>query len=440
MKTFRLMIIAIVLMFVPVMRGADYKPSAENVAARESFVNDRFGIFIHWGMYSLFGHGEWYQYKEKINYEEYAKGANAFYPHDFDAERWVDFLKSCGARYITITSRHHDGFSMWDTKQSDFKITNTPFGRDVLKELAAACEKRGMKLGFYYSHLDWHRLDYPCGDKGDAHVLGRDRSKEDWSSYYKFMNAQLTELLIGYGKVNCIWFDGMWSHNTDSVPFDWGLEEQYGLIHRLQPSCLVVNNHHMAVIPGEDVQPWERDLPGENTKGHTGMDVGHLPLETCATMVDHDNWAYDLGEYGCYMSGKELIQLLVRTAGKDANLLLNIGPRPDGNIPEEAMSRLRDMGDWLKQYGETIYGSRGGDISDGEHYVSTTKGNHIYLHFLKGGVDEVKFEVAGKVKSISSMMGEANAVVKYSQKGRTVTLEPKIVADVPDFIYDVELR
>ena len=414
--------------------GGGYEPTAENLAAREAFVNDRFGVFIHWGLYSMYGHGEWYQYKEDIDYREYQKGMGAFYPGEFDAESWVKFLKSCGVRYITFTTRHHEGFSMWDTKESDFKITNTPFGRDVLKELADACERYGMKLGLYYSHIDWHTPDYPVGKHGKQ--LGREK-KPNWARYYKFMNDQLTELLTRYGRVNCIWFDGMWEHGGEPEPFDWQLDEQYKLIHRLQPACLVINNHHGAVIAGEDVQTWERDLPGENKNGHAGLDVGHLPLETATTMCD-ETWGYDLREYGKFRSSKELIQLLVRTAAKDANLLLNVGPRPDGKLPEEAKDRLYDIGMWLAANGETIYGTRGGTITDGEHYVSTTKGQHTYIHLIKGGLSELNFETDGKVVSITQFKSDMK--IEYKQKGRQVSVKLKYPATATDYILDVQTR
>ena len=434
----RLVMALVVMLQVQLMNAQAseaYVPTAENLAAREAFMNDRFGIFIHWGLYSMFGHGEWYQYKEDIDYREYQKGMNAFYPAKFNADEWVKFLKDCGARYITITSRHHEGFSMWDTKQSKFKITNTPLGRDVLKELADACARHDMKLGFYYSHIDWHTPDYPIGRLGK--LLGRE-NKPNWARYYTFMNNQLTELLSDYGKVNCIWFDGMWEHGGEPEPFDWQLDEQYKLIHRLQPACLVINNHHEAVIPGEDVQTWERDLPGENKNGHAGMDMGALPLETATTMCDHDNWGYDLSEFGKFRSSKELIQLLVRTAAKDANLLLNIGPRPDGKIPEEAVDRLRDMGSWLKVNGETIYGTRGGSIGDGEHFVSTTKGKHTYLHFIKGGLKEVSFEIDGQVARIVPLNSNQN--IEFKQKGREVKMEVIYPSTATDYILDVVVK
>ena len=185
-----------------------YQPTEENLKTREEFSNDRFGIFIHWGIYSMFAQGEWYLQNAGLDRDEYAKAADAFYPHRFNAQEWVSAVKASGAKYICITSRHHDSFSMWDTAESDFNIVDaTPFKRDVLKELAEECQKQGIALHLYYSHADWSRDDYPQGRTG-YYVKGRDRSKTSYDNYFNFMNQQITELLTNYGPIRCIWFDG----------------------------------------------------------------------------------------------------------------------------------------------------------------------------------------------------------------------------------------
>ena len=326
-----------------------YVPSEEVKRSQKEFSADRFGIFIHWGIYSMFGQGEWY-----LNYgvkaDEYAKAAKGFYPIDFNAEEWARAIKGSGAKYICFTSRHHDGFSMWDTKQSDYNIVkSTPFKRDIVKELSEACQKEDLKLHLYYSHIDWTRPDYPRGRTGLS--TGRDSTYSDWDNYYKFMNAQLTELLTNYGPIRAIWFDGVWDHDQDTVPFDWQLGPQYEMIHRLQPACLVGNNHHITPFEGEDIQIFERDAPGENTAGLSGQEISRLPLETCQTM--NGMWGYKVIDTN-YKSTTELIRFLVKTAGLGANLLLNIGPQPNGELPATALDRLKDMGEWLSVNGETI--------------------------------------------------------------------------------------
>ena len=360
------------------MAQNEYVPTEENRKSRQEFSDMKFGIFIHWGIYSMFGNGEWFMNIAGVNAKEYAKAADAFYPHRFNAEEWVSAIKGSGAKYITITSRHHDGFSMWGTKQSDYNIVDaTPFHRDVLKELSAACQEQGIRLHFYYSHLDWTREDYPWGRTG--HQTGRDSTKADWPHYYQFMNNQLTELLTNYGPIGAIWFDGFWDHDEDTVPFDWQLDEQYAMIHRLQPACLVGNNHHENVLPGEDIQIFERDIPGRNTAGYSGQDISLLPLETCQTM--NSMWGYKVTD-PYYKSVEELIRYLVETAGKGANLLLNIGPQPNGELPAAALERLKGMGEWLGTYGEAIYGTTAGDLQDQPWGTSTRKGSTLFLHIF----------------------------------------------------------
>lgn len=394
----------------------DYIPSEENLKSRQEFSDMKFGIFLHWGIYSMFGQGEWYMNNANLDWREYAKAASGFYPAKFNAKAWVSAIKDSGAKYITITSRHHDGFSMWGTKQSDFNIVDgTPYGKDVLKMLADECHAQGVMLNFYYSHLDWRREDYPQGRTG--HGTHRDASKADWNSYYKFMNNQLTELLTGYGKVGAIWFDGYWDHDSDSIPFDWQLGPQYELIHQLQPGCLVGNNHHVDVHPGEDIQIFERDVPGDNTAGYSGdMAISKLPLETCQTM--NGMWGYKITDQD-YKSTEELIRLLVRTSGKGANLLLNIGPQPNGELPATALLRLKEIGEWLRDNGESIYGTTAGDIEEQPWGVTTRKGNVLYLHILNLNKDQLVLPKKYKVKSATLLDGSQKVEV-ISRKSETV--------------------
>lgn len=369
-----------------IAQNETYTPTAENLKARENFAKHRFGIFLHWGIYSLFGQGEWYLETGRLSGKEYAKAANAFYPHDFNAEAWIKTFKDAGAKYICFTTRHHDSFSMWNTKQSDYNIMHTPYGKDIVKALADACHAQGIGLHLYYSHLDWMRPDYPLGRTG--HHTGR-TLKPNYQTYFDFMNAQLTELLTNYGKIDAIWFDGYWDHDSDSVPFNWRVEEQYRLIHRLQPACLVGNNHHLPPMAGEDIQIFERDVPGENKAGYSGENgvSETLPLETCQTM--NGMWGYKVADQR-YKSAATLIRLLAQTASKGANLLLNIGPQPDGNLPQTAVERLHEMGAWLKANGEAIYETDGVKFPQGgDSIVCTKKGETFYIHILKNSIDRV---------------------------------------------------
>lgn len=414
------------------VEGADYTPTPENLQARKEFQDGKFGIFLHWGIYSMFGQGEWYMNTANIDCHEYAKAASGFYPSRFNAQEWVAAIKASGAKYICITSRHHDGFSMFDTKYSDYDIVDaTPFKRDVIKELAEECRKQGIRLHLYYSHLDWTREDYyPLGNTG--HGTGR-TSHGEWATYYQFMNHQLTELLTNYGPIGAIWFDGMWDQPDG---FDWKLEEQYELIHKLQPACLIGNNHHKTPYPGEDFQMFERDLPGENKAGLSGQSVSALPLETCETM--NGMWGYKIKDQN-YKSVTDLVRLLVRAAGKGANLLMNIGPQPNGELPAVAVERLKGVGDWMSKYGETIYGTTAGNVMSASWGTTTRKDNMLYVHLLADHMPQfVTLPVTEKV--ISSILFGTDEKVKWEKIQGGIVLHTENLQTSVDCIVALKLK
>lgn len=410
-----------------------YVPTPENLQARKEFQDNKFGIFLHWGIYSMFGQGEWYMNNDNIDCHEYAKVASGFYPSRFDAHEWVAAIKASGARYICITSRHHDGFSMFHTKYSDYNVVDaTPFKRDVIKELAEECQKQGIKLHLYYSHLDWTREDYyPLGRTG--HGTGR-TSHGEWATYYEFMNHQLTELLTNYGPIGAIWFDGMWNQPDG---FDWKLDEQYALIHKLQPACLIGNNHHKAPYPGEDFQMFERDLPGENKAGFSGESVvGRLPLETCETM--NGMWGYQIKDQN-YKSVTELVRLLVRAAGKGANLLMNIGPQPNGELPAVPVERLRGVGKWMSENGDTIYGTAAGNVMTASWGTTTRKGNMLYVHLLTDEMPQfVTLPLTEKV--LSSNVFHTGEKVKWEKIQGGIVLHTENLEPSVDCIVALKLK
>lgn len=428
------------LLFAQNEQNATYTPSVENLKARAEFQDSKFGIFLHWGIYSLFAQGEWYMQDAGIDRYEYAKAANAFYPHSFDAHKWVKAFKDAGAKYICFTTRHHDGFSMWNTQQSDYNIMHTPYGKDIVKQLADECHKQGIGLHLYYSHIDWTRDDYPMGFTGKN--TGKDPKKANWASYYNFMNAQLKELLTQYGKVDGIWFDGYWDHSHDKQPFDWQLPEQYALIHSLQPGCIIGNNHHVTPYPGEDMQMFERDLPGENKSGLSGQSVSQLPLETCETM--NGMWGYKVKDQN-YKSSKVLLRMLVRAASKGANLLMNIGPQPDGNLPAAALTRLKEMGEWLNgPAAETIYGTRAGGVNVGENIVSTRKGDYLYLHVLNDAAQSsvtVPTPTNLEFVNAKSFFTNQKITITYDKKKKkTVFNLPDMKDGMVDYIIKVKVK
>lgn len=416
---------------------ADYQPTPENLQAREDFADQKFGIFLHWGIYATFAQGEWYLETGKLNKDEYAKAASAFYPHLFNADEWISAFKDAGARYITFTSRHHDGFSMYKTATSNYNIVDaTPFGRDVVGELSKACERQGINMHLYYSQLDWIREDYPIGRTGRN--TGRKGDHQDYAHYVQFMKTQLGELLRNY-KVGCIWFDGYW----DKADFDWNMPDIYRYIHGIAPACLIGNNHHRNSIEGEDIQLFERDQPGQNTAGYSGdMEVStQLPLEMCQTM--NGMWGYKVADQN-YKSVPQLVRLLVECASKGSNLLLNIGPQPNGQLPAAALERLKGMGQFLKTYGKSIYATRRGLVPEQPWGVSTTAkdGRTLYVHFLspdsvQGG--QVSFPLARKAVRATMLVGGQPVALKW-KKGQATLSGLNLPKDNVDTVVAIELK
>lgn len=421
---YSLIIVLLFLLHTPVFSQADYKPSEENLKNREWFQDNKYGLFIHWGVYSVMAGGgdigvaEWIMNQKQIPIAAYENLPNFFNPTKFNAEEWVAMVKKAGMRYITITSKHHDGFAMYDTKVSDYNIVKkTPFKRDVLKELKDACDKEGIKLFFYYSQLDWHHPDYfPRGNTGRDYT-GRPNSGE-WRKYIDYMKAQLTELLTNYGEIGGIWFDGQW----DKYEENWYLDEIYNHIHSLQPGALIGSNHHLAAFPGEDFQMFERDLPGENTMGfNKGAEISQsLPLEMCETM--NGSWGYNIKDRR-FKSSSQLLETMIRAAGYGANFLLNTGPLPDGTIQKENIDTLMVMSKWLDKYGETIYGTRKGPISPRPWGVTTQKDNKVYLHLLAWKDESILIPSIGqKVKAVKFYGDNSPVAFKESKEGITLTI------------------
>jgi len=365
-------------------KAQTYSPSPENIAARKEFADSRFGLFIHWGPFSIPGQGEWVMNNRNITVKNYTLLEKFFNSVDFDAAAWVSMARNAGMKYITLITRHHDGFSMWNTKYSDFNIMNTPYKKDIVKMMADECHKQGIKLFLYYSLLDWRRNDYSYWTGNTGHGTGR-TVHGNWNDYIQFMKNQLTELLTNYGDIAGIWFDGYWdqldseNHDNPTPRVDWHFRELYDLIHQLQPKCLVGNNHHITPLPGEDFQMFEKDLPGANTTGFGGAAVSSLPAETCETM--NNSWGFNITDTS-YKSSKQLIHYIVNAAGRNANFLLNIGPMPNGEVQPEFIDTLALIGKWMKENGETIYGTRGNIIAPQNWGLLTAKDKKLFVHIL----------------------------------------------------------
>ncbi|AFD06713.1 alpha-L-fucosidase [Solitalea canadensis] len=439
----KVVLLGLLLNAVNVFAQADYKPSTSNLEARKLFQEARFGMFIHWGVSSVLGHGEWVMNERNIHVSDYKHLQDFFNPQKFDAQKWVATAKGAGMKYITFITRHHDSFSNWDTKQSDWKITNTPYGKDVLKQLADECHKQGIKLVLYYSLLDWYRTDYQYWTGRTGQGTGR-TEKGDWNNYIKFMKNQLTELLTNYGEISGIWFDGHWDQTAPegekdrSSRLDWHYDEIYTLIHTLQPQCLIGNNHHLSPFSGEDFQMFERDLPGQNKSGLSFQEASDkLPLETCETL--NGSWGYNITDTK-YKSAHEIIRLLVNAASLNANLLLNIGPMPNGEIQPEFSTRLDSVGKWMQKYGNSVYGTKGSEIKSQTWGVITEKDKEIYLHVFDSNKTEIIIDNFPYKPSKLSLFN-VDAALNYSfSKGQLKIDLTKVARDDFDTVLKLKVK
>jgi alpha-L-fucosidase len=394
------------------------------------FQDVKFGMFIHWGLYSLIGRGEWVMHWEKIPVLEYQELASQFNPLEFNADAWVKLAADAGQKYMVITSRHHDGFSMYNTALSDYKVTNTPFKRDPIAELAEACSRNPqVKLGFYVSLLDWHHPAYRF----------QQQSGLAWEDYLDFLHGQVRELCTNYGDLASFWFDGDWPrhHITEENAYflaggSFEYEKLYGIIRELQPDAVIHNNRHEKPLPGEDVQGFEQDLPGANTAGFNTTEVYGLPLEVCMTI--NDNWGIHFKDEN-HKSPRQLIHYLVRSASVGANYLLNVGPTASGVILPEHTKRLRQIGVWLKLNGSSIYGTRTGLIPATQNSVSTYKetpgagrphGTH-FIHVLEYNSDCVVLrEVPDTVKSAYLLRDGAPIKIEFHGADFVLTIPPDL--------------
>ena len=364
-----------------------YRPELWNLEARKEFANKRFGIFIHWGLYSNFAQGEWYLQYAGLNEAAYSRAMYGFYPSRFDAHEWVKAFKGAGAKYVTVTARHHEGFSLWPTQVDDgYNIGLTPFKRDVLGELAQACRREGLQFNCYYSLMDWHRRDYPAGGC-TMKVLGN--QKGDYASYKRFMLAQIGELIDRYHPGN-IWFDGEWDHawfqdGKWHRTLDWEFDSIYDFIHLKH--VLVANNSRQPMRDREDIQLFERNLPGSGEGFSKNQPVTqNRPIEQC-DVLQNSVWGYRIDQKK-FRTGDDVCSMIVKSAARDSNLLMNIGPDGSGLLPEKAVEVLGEVGKWMEKNGHAIYGTRGAGLvenADGSITAKTRKGDKVYTFTVRKG-------------------------------------------------------
>ncbi len=339
----------------------------------------RFGLFIHWGLYAIpagewkgeTNHAEWILTTAQIPVEQYEKFAVQFNPTAFDAAEWVSYAKEAGMRYIVITSKHHDGFCLFDSEYTDYDVVDaTPFKRDILKELAEECRRQGLKMCFYHSIMDWHHPDYLPRRTWES----RSAEGAEFDRYVDYMKKQVAELLKNYGELGVFWFDGEWEHTWEE---ERG-RDLYDYVRSFQPE-IIINNR-----VGKGREGMAGTYDPETSVGDFGTPEQEIPAtgldydwETCMTMNNH--WGYNENDHD-WKSEKDLIRKLVDIASKGGNFLLNVGPTAEGRFPQPSIKRLQAMGRWLRTNGESIYGTTASRFENLEWGRSTTKSQKLYFH------------------------------------------------------------
>ena len=396
----------------------------------------RFGMFIHWGVYSIPGRGEWVQWSEQIPVGDYAKLADQFHPDHFDPDAWAQLAKEGGMKYMVLTSRHHDGFALFDDPESNFTAVKSAAHRDLVSEYVKAVRSAGLGVGLYYSPLDWRFPGFFLPD------IYRENAEQLRAQYQR----QIQELGSRYGKIDILWFDGGgnewlgfgglewggsgWRTRPKDKPysgkFDWGDPEIVSNLRKLQPG-IIINDR-------TDAAADFRSREGDAALG--GFENGH-PWELCTTITE--------GAWGYQPNAKvkplaQLIRLLAGAAGRDGNLLLNVGPRPDGQIDAEQAKRIREIGRWLKTNGESIYGTRGGPWLPGSYGVSTHKETSVYVHVFASprSLTLTLPDLPVRVKSGSTLGGKA---IRVEQKdGKLELYLPSDSVDSIDTVIKLEME
>lgn len=397
------------------------------------FTHDRFGMFIHWGLYAIPARGEWVRSTEEIPEEEYIPFFKEFNPVDFDPKKWARLAKQAGMKYAVLTAKHHDGFCLFDSQYTDWKVTNTPYGKDIVREYLDAFRAEGIRVGLYYSLLDWHHPDYPAyGDRN--HPMRNNEAWKDkvhsFDKYLDYMHAQIRELCTNYGKIDMMWFDFSYDDLKGEA---WRGSELVRMVRSLQPGIILDNRLEASgsgfgsiatdnplEYSGDYVSP-EQIIPQSGFKDSQGRNVC---WEACITM--NDNWGYAAKDKN-FKPAEMIIKKLVECVSKNGNMLLNVGPDAKGNIPDESIAILEKIGEWMRKNKESIYGCGGCDLPKPENGRITRKGKTLYYHIMENSIGGIPLQ------GISLNQVESIRLVCDGTEIRP--LDNWIVANYPDVVF-----
>lgn len=386
-------------------------PSSAGLADTAWFTHDRFGLFVHWGAYSLAARHEWVKQRERIRDEKYRKYFDHFYPDLYDPAVWAREAKNAGMKYFVVTTKHHEGFCLWDSALTDYKATRTPWGQDVLHPMVDAFRAEGFKVGFYHSLLDWHHPDFPVDPihpMRDDLAYREAHAGRDVRKYAEYLHGQTRELLTQFGKISILWYDFSYAHRP--YPWgqgkgreDWQSEKLMALVRELQPGVIV--NDRLDLPEGGDVKTPEEYQP------RGWMEVGgqRVTWEACQTL--NGSWGYYRDNHD-WRSADEIIRTLVDSVAKGGNLLLNVGPNGRGEFEPRALERLRAIGEWTRLHGRAIYGCTASDFAPPAdcRYTYNPSRNRLYLHLFAWPFRAVHLDgLAGRVE-YAQLLNDASEI------------------------------
>jgi len=401
----------------------------------EWYKHDRFGMFIHWGIYAIPARGEWVRSHEKMTVEDYQKYYDAFDPTGYDPKEWARLAKHAGMKYAVLTAKHHDGFCLFDSKLTDYKCTNTKAGRDLIKEYVEAFRAEGIKVGLYYSIIDWHHPDYP--HYGDANHPMRENEaykdhakQENFDRYLEYMHEQVREICTNYGKIDVLWFDFSYGDMTGEK---WRATDLVRMVRSLQPDVLIDNRLEVSgegfgslltdnpsEYSGDFVSP-EQIIPPEGIVSQNGKPVA---WEACITL--NNNWGYATHDHD-WKDAKTVVRKLIECVSKGGNMLLNVGPDAKGRIPKESVEILTQVGDWMQKNSQSIYGCGISQIPQQPWGCVTENETDIFLHVYENTVGAVPLKGFSK---------DNFKLIQFEHDGAEIQINPSwTTSNYPDYMY-----
>jgi alpha-L-fucosidase len=399
---------------------------------RDWFVHNRFGLFIHWGLYALPARHEWVKNREMLTDEHYQRYFKHFDPDLYDPKAWARTAKRAGMRYAVLTTKHHEGFCLWDSQLTDYKAPNTPAGRDLLRPWVEAFRAEGLKIGFYHSLIDWHHPEFPVDGlhpQREDLAFREQAQGRDVSKYAEYLHGQVRELLTNYGTIDILWFDFSysqrdWGWSKGKGKDDWQSEQLVQMVRELQPNILINNRTEV----GGDFQTPEQVQP----RGWIQVDGKPVTWEACQTL--NGSWGYDRDNLD-WKSPDLLVRMLVDSVSKGGNLLLNVGPTARGEFDARAVATLDAIGEWMRLHNRSIYGATQSDFTPPPDCRLTQRGNRLYLHVFSWPMIDIHLDGLADRVEYAQLLNDASEIQMVTDKSNTLTL--KLPIQRPDVLVPV---